>query len=421
MNQTIEKEVLERFLRYVKIDTRSDEEGKGSPSTECQFDLLKLLEVELLELGLKDVKLTQTGVLTALLPGNVKAASAGDAPTIGYLAHVDTYHGTSGKDVKPQIIENYDGKDIVLAGTGDVLKVSENPDLSGFVGKTVITTDGTTLLGADDKAGVAEIMTFLSVLKANPSLPHGPVKIAFTPDEEIGKGTANFPTLEEFGAHVAYTIDGGPEGEVENETFCADTAFVTLKGKDVHPGYAKGKMVNAVRAAAHLISLLPGESLPETTEGKQGYLHPLAINGDVTKVTIPLLVRDFDLDMLKGWEGRLEGLIRKTCEAFPGLTYELRAEHSYKNMRYYLDKEPRAVSLAMEAVRLAGMTPHLQSIRGGTDGSRLSEKGLPTPNIFEGGRNFHSVQEWIPLPAMVQAVQTLVELAGLWAKERVGG
>ncbi|MBM4356251.1 MAG: peptidase T, partial [Deltaproteobacteria bacterium] len=330
-----------------------------------------------------------------------------------------TYHGTAGKDVKPQVIRNYDGKDVVLAGTGDVLKVADNPDLAKFSGQTIITSDGTTLLGADDKAGVAEIMTFLSVLKVAPDLPHGPIRIAFTPDEEIGRGTANFPSLEEFGAHVAYTVDGGPEGEVENETFCADTAFVTLTGKDVHPGYAKGKMVNAIRAAAHLISLLPGESLPETTDGHQGYLHPLGINGDVTKVTIPFLVRDFELDMLKVWEARLEGLVKKTCEAFPGLVYELRIQHSYKNMKYYLDKEPRAVSLAMEAVRQAGMEPDLMSIRGGTDGSRLSEKGLPTPNLFGGGRNFHSVQEWIPLPSMVQAVRTLVELAGLWAREKV--
>jgi len=414
----ISREVLGRFLKYVKIDTQSsEEEGRGRPSTPGQWDLLNLLKGELEELGLTEITLGEGGVLIGLLPANIDS-KGGSLPTIAFLAHVDTYFGTSGKDVKPQVIENYDGEDIVLAGTGESITVEENPELTGYAGQTVITSDGTTLLGADDKAGVAEIMTFLSFLSAHPEVRHGPIKVAFTPDEEIGEGTVNFPTVEEFGVHVAYTLDGGPEGEVENETFSADTAFVTLWGKDVHPGYAKNKMISAVRAAAYLISILPEESLPETTEGKEGYLHPLRISGDVNKATIPFLVRDFELAALKEWEELLESLLKRTVERFPGLKYELKVDHSYKNMRYYLDKEPRAIEFAMEAVRRAGMTPSLMSIRGGTDGSRLSELGLPTPNLFAGGRNFHSVNEWVPLVAMEKAVEMLIELAMLWSDAR---
>jgi len=415
----IAAEVLERFLRYVKIDTQSsEEEGKGHPSTPGQWDLLRLLKEELEQAGVSQVVLREGGVLTGVLPGNLPAGA--NIPTIAYLAHVDTYHGTTGKDVKPQVITGYDGKDIPLRGSGELLKVAENPELKNYAGTTVVTSDGTTLLGADDKAGVAEIMTFLSFMKSHPEIEHGPVKVAFTPDEEIGAGTATFPKLEEFGAFVAYTVDGGPEGEVENETFSADTAIVTIIGKDVHPGYAKGKMINAVRAAARLISLLPQESLPETTEGKQGYLHPLSTNGDVNKVTIPFLVRDFELARLGAWEEKLESLIKAVQAEFPGLKYEMKVQHSYKNMRYYLDKEPRAVSLAMKACENVGLKPRVQSIRGGTDGSRLSEMGLPTPNLSAGGRNFHSVNEWVPLTAMVKSVETLVELARLWGRERAG-
>ena len=415
----IRSEVLARFVRYVQIDTQSsEEEGRGNPSTPGQWDLLNLLKEELLGLGLTEITLNDGGVLIGLLPANADAPS-GTLPLVAFLAHVDTYFGTSGKDVKPQVIDNYDGADIKLPATGEVISVAENPELANYVGKTIITADGTTVLGADDKAGVAEIMTFLSYLVSNPEVRHGPIKVAFTPDEEIGQGTVNFPDLDEFGARAAYTIDGGPEGEVENETFSADTAIVTLIGKDVHPGYAKDKMINAVRAAAHLISLLPEESLPETTEGNQGYLHPLQVNGDANKATIPFLVRDFALESLKEWEGLLESLVKKTVEKFPGLKYEFKVEHSYKNMRYYLDKEPRAVEFALEAVKRAGMTPNLLAIRGGTDGSRLSELGLPTPNLFAGGRNFHSVNEWIPLAAMEASVLVLVELARLWGDVRL--
>ena len=315
----IRSQVLERFMRYVAIDTQSSEESQTLPSTPGQWNLINLLKQELLDLGLADATANSSGVVTATLPANLGPGSI--APVVAFMAHVDTYHGTSGKDVKPQILERYDGKDILLAGSGEYLRVSENPELSAYVGQTVITSDGTTLLGADDKAGVAAIMTLLDHLIHHPEVKHGTLRVAFTPDEEIGKGTAGFPPLAEFGAHVAYTVDGGPEGEVENETFCADTAVVTLLGKDVHPGYAKGKMVNACRAAAYLVSLLPRENIPETTDGKQGYLHPLSFTGDVNKVSVPFLVRDFEMDGLKRWEGVLEDMCRRTAAAFPGLRY----------------------------------------------------------------------------------------------------
>ena len=405
--------VLEKFLKYVQIWTQSSEGSATAPSTECQWDLLNLLKDELTQLGLEGVEVNEGGVLTAILPSNL-GDSGGEAPAIAFIAHVDTYPGTSGKGVKPQVVENYDGNDLLLPGSGRYLRVADEPELKQYTGESIVTSDGTTLLGADDKAGVAEIVTFVEYMLAHPEIKHGPVKVAFTPDEEIGRGTENFPSVDEFAVAAAYTVDGSKEGEVENETFSADTATVVITGADVHPGYAKGKMLNAVRAASHLISLLPEESLPETTEGREGYLHPIAINGDVNEATVPFLVRDFELDGLKSWEAVLEGLCEQTRQKFPGMKLETRIEHSYKNMRYYLDKEPRAVEFALEAVRRVGIEPDLQSIRGGTDGSRLSELGLPTPNLFAGGRNFHSVNEWVPVVAMEKAVEVLVELARLW-------
>ena len=261
-------------------------------------------------------------------------------------------------------------------------------------------------------------MTAVRFLTENPDRPHGPLKIAFTPDEEIGRGTENFPALDTFGAVCAYTVDGGPAGEVENETFCADTAIVTIKGKDVHPGFAKGKMVNAVRAAAHLISLLPGDKLPETTEKREPYIHPLGISGDVNVTTVTFIVRDFEMAGLKVLEDLLDGLARTTEATFPGLSIGIEIKHSYKNMRYYLDKNPRVTEFALEAVRDAGLTPVVEPIRGGTDGSRLSEMGLPTPNLFAGGRNIHSTHEWVPLDDMEKAVEVILNLAARWSSVR---
>ena len=404
----IEYSVIERFLRYVQIDTQADESSSTCPSSEKQKDLGRVLLAELLELGL-EAEHDENGYVYATLPSN----SDKDVPVIALLAHQDTSPEAPGANVKP-IIHDYEGGDIVLSG-GITIDAAGNPALADLVGTQVITTDGTTLLGADDKAGIAEIMTALEVLVAEPDRPRGPLKVAFTPDEEIGRGTENFPALDAFGAVAAYTLDGGPAGEVENETFCADTAIVTVKGKDVHPGYAKGKMINAVRAASHLISLLPGDKLPETTEKREAYLHPLGITGDVNITTVTFIVRDFEMDGLKVLEALLDGLARETEAAFPGLVIETEIKHSYKNMRYYLDSDPRVMSFALDAVRDAGLEPLVEPIRGGTDGSRLSELGLPTPNLFAGGRNFHSTHEWVPLDDMEKAVEVALALVARWA------
>ena len=407
----IRANVLERFLRYVKIDTGSDESAADkAPSTDRQYDLLNLLRDELIALGIEEVSINDGGVLIATLPGNTAAQ------TIGLIAHVDTYPGTANENVNPVVHEPYPGGDIALPGApGDAIRLADNPGLAAYRGRTVITTDGSTLLGADDKAGIAEIMAAVQFMCEHPDHPRGPLKITFTPDEEIGRGTENFPPLDEYGAVAAYTVDGGPAGEVDNETFCADTAIVTLKGKDVHPGYAKGKMINAVRAAAHLISLLPGDKLPETTENRQAYLHPLGIAGDVNVATVTIIVRDFEMDGLRGLEDLLDGLARQTEEAFSGLTIETEIKHSYKNMRYFLDKDPRVLEFALDAVRDVGLDVVVNPIRGGTDGSRLSEIGLPTPNLFAGGRNFHSIHEWVPLDDMEKSALVILALVKRWA------
>jgi len=407
----IRKDVLDRFLRYVKIDTGSDEAATDkAPSTERQYDLLKMLRDELQGLGLEDVSINAGGVLTAFLPGNLPA------PLVAFMAHVDTYPGTANEGVKPIVHEAYAGGDIPLPGAaGEVISAAQNPGLAAFEGRTIITSDGSTLLGADDKAGIAEIMTALAVMMEEPGRPRGPLKIAFTPDEEIGRGTENFPPLDQFGAVAAYTVDGGPAGEVENETFCADTAIVTITGKDVHPGQAKGKMISAVRAASHLISLLPQDKLPETTEKREAYLHPLGISGDVNSTTITIIVRDFEMAGLKVLEDLLDGLARETEAAFPGLAIETEIKHSYKNMRYFLDADPRVMEFALAAVRDIGLDPVVEPIRGGTDGSRLSEMGLPTPNLFAGGRNIHSTHEWIPLDDMEKAVELVLALVARWS------
>lgn len=409
------KTVLDRFLKYVAVDTGSNEEAPDkAPSTDSQLVLLEMLRQELLGLKLKDVVLHEGGVLTAELPANAPRK----CPVVGFIAHVDTYPGTANKGVKAQVIRAYDGKDIVFAAAPEAsIRVADNPGLTAYAGETVITTDGTTLLGADDKAGVAEIMTAIEYLVRNPQLPHGTIKVAFTPDEEIGRGTEHFPELSAFGADLAYTVDGGEAGEIENETFCADSAQVILIGRDVHPGYAKGKMINAVRAAAKLISLLPGHSLPETTDGQQGYLHPLGIEGDVNRCKVSFIVRDFKMEGLKALEAVLSGLIEQVKAAFPGLGAEFTTKHSYKNMKVFLDKDPRVEQLAVKAILNCGITPIQRSIRGGTDGARLSEKGLLTPNLFAGGRNFHSVQEWVPLADMEKAVKVILELVRLWHTE----
>lgn len=415
--------LLDRFLRYVVVDTRSDENSTASPSTPGQLDLARLLARELEALGCADVEMTEWGYVFATVPANLPADHPvrDRVPTIGLLAHLDTYFGTPGAGVKPQVIERYDGSDIVLPGDpSQVIRAADNPNLARCVGHTLITSDGTTLLGADDKAGIAEIMTVADWLRRHPEFLHGPIRIGFTTDEEVGRGTEHFD-VRGFGAQVAYTLDGADLGEIEDETFCADAATVTLTGHDVHPGYAKGKMVNAVRAAAHLVEVLPREFLPETTEGREPYLHPYAVQGDVSRVTLKFLVRAFSTDELREREESLREAVRRVESMFPGLAATVEVQESYRNMREKLEEDPRVLEYAFEAVRRAGLTPQRKAIRGGTDGARLSFMGLPTPNLFAGGQNFHSVREWVSLEWMAAAVECVLNLLGVWVERSAPG
>jgi tripeptide aminopeptidase len=409
----VRREVLERFLRYVKIDTQSKEGVEDRyPSTPGQLELLRLLERELRELGLEDVTMDEHGYVMATLPENVPAGTkrAARIPTVGLLAHVDTYHEVSGKDVRPILHENYQGGPIALPGApGKTLDPSENLELEAFVGDDLVTSDGSTLLGADDKAGVAEIMTLLALYRSDPSRPHPRIRVGFTPDEEVGGGTKFFD-VKKFGADVAYTQDGSGVGEVEDETFCADTAIITVEGTDVHPGYAKGKMVNAARLVARLVSRVPADAVPETTDGRQDYLHPFQLNGNVSQAKVICLVRSFTEQGLKRMEDVLEGLCAELRREEPRARVTLEITESYRNMKVVLDRFPWVVTYAEDAMRALGVEPVRKAIRGGTDGARLSFQGLPTPNLSAGGYNFHSVQEWVTVGGMRRAVEVLEAL-----------
>ncbi len=411
LNQEYSRALLERFLRYVKVDTQSDEESSSSPSTEKQKDLARLLEGELKDLGLEDVKMDQWGYVFATLPSNLEA----DLPTIGLLAHMDTYFGTSGKNVNPQLIENYDGSDIQISDDV-ILKVEDNPNLSKCIGHTIIHTDGTTLLGADDKAGIAEIMTALQWMIDHPDVPRPKIRVGFTTDEEIGRGTEHFD-VEAFGADYAYTLDGSDLGEIEDETFCADSAVLKIKGHDVHPGYAKGKMTNALRFAAAVIESLDEEHLPETTEDRESYLHPYIMSGDVSSAEVKFLVRAFTVEELKEREAHLEDVIREVGECFPGASTDVSIEESYRNMGYKIQEDPRVLEYALEGVRRLGIEARQQAIRGGTDGARLSFMGLLTPNIFAGGQNFHSINEWVSLQWMEAATEVILSTLSVWVEK----
>ena len=403
--------VVERFLRYVRFDTQSCEESETYPSTEKQKELSKLLVQELKELGLRDAAMDQYGYVMATIEGNVDH----EVPTVGFIAHVDTSPDVSGANVNPQLHHDYDGGDIKL-NEEFTLTLEQSPQLQRFLGGTIITSDGTTLLGADNKAGVAEILTMVERLLADPSIPHGKIRIGFTCDEEVGRGVDHFD-VEKFGAQYAYTVDGETPGEVENETFCADSATVKVTGINVHPGYAKDKLVNAVKAASMFIELLPKEMTPETTEGRQGYIHPVGISGGVESATIKFILRDFDGEPLKQQRTQLEGIADKVRAAYPKAGIDIEYAESYRNMRFVLDDHPQVTDYAMEAVRRAGLEPKLNLIRGGTDGARLSFMGLPTPNIFTGGHLFHSRFEWIPVSGMEAAVETLVQLVQIWVEK----
>jgi len=411
------QQLFDRFLRYVKVDTRSDEGSESSPSTEKQKDLSKMLAEELRDLGCDDAEMNEWGHVFATVTENLPTdhPAAGKVPTIGLIAHVDTYFGTSGKDVKPQVIESYDGGDIRL-NDDQVLETADNPNLAKCVGHTLIHTEGTTLLGADDKAGVAEIMTAVAWMKEHPEFLHGPVRIAFTTDEEVGRGTEHFDT-EAYGADYAYTLDGSDLGEIEDETFCADTANVTIVGHDVHPGYGKDKLVNALRVAAAIIEGIGDELLPETTEDREPYLHPYIASGDVSKVKLKVLVRAFSVEKLTEREEFLKSVAATVEKRFPKAKISIDVDESYRNMAYKIREDPKVLDYALEAVERIGVVPKRQAIRGGTDGARLSYMGLLTPNVWAGGQNFHSVREWVSLEWMSKAMEATLEILSVWVEK----
>jgi len=421
LHATDRRLLLERFLRYVAVDTQSDDASTTSPSTEKQKDLARMLAEELRALGCADATMNEWGYVLASVPANLPTGhpAAGSVPAIGLIAHMDTYFATPGGGVKPRVIEAYDGSDIAL-GPGQVLDVKGNPNLARCVGQTLIHTDGTTLLGADDKAGVAEIMTLVAWLRDHHEFLHGPIRIAFTTDEEVGRGTEHFDVAA-FGADYAYTLDGSDLGEIEDETFCADTAVVTITGHDVHPGYAKDKLVNAVRVASAIVGGLDTSHLPETTDGRQPYLHPYTISGNVSAVELKLLVRAFAVEELAAREDRLREVIADVSARFPAAKIELAIQESYRNMAYKIREDVKVLDIALEAVRRIGVEPKRQAIRGGTDGARLSFMGLLTPNIWAGGQSFHSVREWVSLEWMAKAVEATLETLTVWVERSAKG
>lgn len=401
--------LLDRFLRYVRIDTTADEKSTTYPSSPGQLVLGKLLRDELLALGLTDAVQNEHGLVFATIPGNVPGA-----PTIAFNSHVDTSPETTGKNVDPQIHRNYPGGDITLKD-GKVIRVADSPELTALVGKTIITTDGTTLLGGDDKAGVAVIMELARILTENPAIPHGPVRVVFTCDEEIGKGVLHLDP-KEIGAVVGYTLDGQGVGELEAETFSADKATVTITGVNIHPGIAKDKMVNAVRLAGEFLEKLPKDTLsPETTADREGFLHPYVIEGGVGKTTIHVLLRDHETAKLAEKADLLRAAATAVTATHPAAKIDVAITQQYRNMREGIAKEPRAMAYAEQAVTRAGYTAKHCIIRGGTDGAQLTAKGLPTPNVSTGEHNIHSPLEWVCLEELEANVAVLVELVQVWA------
>ncbi len=402
----------DRFLEYVKIDTQSKEDSDTFPSDPKQLELSKKLVEELKEIGLSDAHMDENGYVIATLPSNTTK----EVPVIGFIAHVDTSPAVSGKNVNPQIHNNYQGGDLTLLN-GTVLALDKNPVLADMKGFDIITTDGTTLLGADDKAGIAEIMDALNYLITHPDVKHGTIKVCFTPDEEVGRGAEKF-NVEKFGAKYAYTIDGSTRGEVETETFSADAVVIKIKGINVHPGYAKGKMVNSVKVASNFIESLPKDTLsPETTEGREGYVHCVSIEGNEELTTLKFIIRDFITAKLNEFETILEDHVKNAVEKFPGSEYTFEVIQQYRNMKEVLDKHPEIEANALEALKRLDIKPIQSAIRGGTDGSRLSYMGLPTPNLFAGGHNFHAITEFIAIQDMEAATKMIVTIAEVWEEK----
>jgi len=405
---------VERFLKYVKYDTQSDEESTSFPSTKKQKNLSKDLAVELKNIGLNDADMDEWGYVTATLPSN----SEKDVPPIGFIAHVDTSPAVTGTNVKPVIHKNYRGGDIQLTDDpSQIIKFSENPVLANMIGYDIITSDGSTLLGSDNKAGVAEIVDAVNYLINHHELKHGTIKICFTPDEEVGRGTEKFD-VKKFGAKFAYTVDGQNRGEVETETFSADFVMIKFHGKNIHPGYAKGIMINSIKIAGAFLEKLPKDKLsPETTEGREGYIHCFSINGNEELITLKFIIRDFVTSKLKEYEKLLKDLAEKTILKFPGSLMDFEVVEQYRNMKEILRKYPDVEKNALEAMERLGIKPIQHPIRGGTDGSRLSFMGLPTPNIFAGEHGFHSKLEWVAIQDMEMAVKVIVEIAEIWEEK----
>ena len=403
---------LERFLRYVRIDTRSDEQSQTVPSTPGQLTLMRLLAAELSDLGLADVVVDAHGYLMATIPASPGCEAA---PVIGFIAHVDTSPEMSGADVRPIVHERYDGRDLILPDDPTaVLSAARDPALAARIGDDIVTASGLTLLGGDDKAGVAEVMAATEYLMAHPDLRHGTIRIGFTPDEEIGRGADHFD-VDRFGASCAYTLDGGSRGELEWESFSADLFTATFKGFNTHPGYARGTMINAIRVAADFVASLPRHELtPETTGGYDGYVHAYALDASVDRTVVKVLIRDFLTGELGTKRAMLEHLARAAADAHQGVTLETAVTAQYRNMREVLERHPEVIEHARHAIRSAGLTPVEKPIRGGTDGSRLSFMGLPTPNLFAGEHNFHSRLEWVSAQDMDKAVEVIVALAQRW-------
>ncbi|WP_214227434.1 peptidase T [Pedobacter sp. B4-66] len=412
--QNNNKTLQGRFTKYVQIDTQSDPLSETTPSTAKQKDLGKVLVAELLEMGITDAHLDEFGYVYATIPSTTEK----EVPVICFCSHMDTSPDCSGKDVKPIIHVNYQGEDLVLPDDKSIiLKMTEHPDLKDQVGNDIITASGTTLLGADNKAGLAEIMEAASFLIEHPEIKHGKIRILFTPDEEIGRGVDK-ADLKKLGADFGYTIDGETLGSIEDETFSADGAVLTIKGVSTHPGFAKGKMESAIKILSDVISALPVDCLsPESTELKEGFIHPVTIGGSVEQAEARFILRAFNDEQLSSYGELLDATVQNIIEDFPNSTYELKITEQYRNMKQVLDQYPQVIEYGVEAIRRAGIVPKQQSIRGGTDGSRLSFMGLPCPNIFAGEHAFHGKQEWASVQDMEKAVQTIVNIASIWEEK----
>lgn len=406
--------LLERFVRYVKIDTQSDPESTSYPSTEKQFDLLRLLRDECRDMGLSDVDLDEHGYVTATLRSNVSY----ETKTVGFIAHVDTSPEVSGADVKPIIHANYQGQDIVLPDRNDiVIKFKDNPELAEQIGNDIVTASGTTLLGADDKSGVAAIMTAMQYLIEHPDIKHGDLRVAFTPDEEIGGGTAYFD-IQKFNAYCAYTIDSSTRGMLDTETFSADSMNITFEGLNTHPGNAYHQMINAIKLMADFVARLPKDSLsPETTKEREGFVHPIDVKAGVDSATVQFILRDFDAANLDKQKKLLISLAQQTVDAFPGASFTYEHKPQYRNMSSVLENFPDVTGNAERAIVEAGLEVRKMAVRGGTDGSQLSLNGLPTPNIFSGEQNYHSRYEWVSVQDMLKSAEVIVRLAEIWAEK----